>query len=268
MAIRNCVYVLLALIMLCIFFPFSRSYARVDTQSVADESTSIVTDSMQEQTLDQLDTEPSQEVQLMVPISDDPVDDPELFSPEPTDYAYVEEPNAVMYEPPVLPVTYEDMLNLDLTTSSTMPAEFWKYWLPTVYKPIANQLPLFDQEGINAAWVAAIMIAECGWDGNVVGSFNYFNFTVDTLSYTNFSSPAEAMQYARAWFQQSFFNRAWHTTRPAGYCQWHEGEPLTIERVNEHYAINPDGSVNWNWTKVASEIMVQIYSDYSAWKNG
>lgn len=256
---RTISYGLVAMTVFCIFFPFSQSHAEPDSNYSDSNSTTEI--------LSTVETKDSVEgLPLVEPIEDSPVVEAALLSPAPVSNETIPEENALMYEPPVLPSTYEDMLTLDLTQPSTIPVEFWEYWLPNAYKPIAEELPLFDEEGINAAWVVSVIIAECGWDANVVGSYNYFNFTVDTLSYTDFNSPVGAMQYARSWFKQSFFNPEWHKTRPAGYCQWNEGDPLTIERVNEHYAINPDGSVNWNWTKVACEIMVKIYSDYSVWR--
>lgn len=179
--------------------------------------------------------------------------------PEPTDeiaYGEVVE----------LPSTLDDMYNLDLTESSGIPQEFWESWLPDAYKPIASSLEDFDSDGINAAWVVAVIVTECGRTANTVGSYNYFNFTVDTLSYSNFSSPEECMEYARSWIKQSFLNRDWHKTRPAGYCQLTEDSMITIERVNEHYAINSDGSVNWRWSQVVADVMVEVYNDYYNWR--
>lgn len=165
-----------------------------------------------------------------------------------------------------LPSTLDDMYAMDLTTSSEIPVEFWDYWLPDAYKSIAPYLEDFDSDGMNAAWVVAVIITECGRTANTVGSYNYFNFTVDTLTYTNFSSPGDCMEYARSWIKQSFLNRDWHKTRPAGYCQLTEDGVFTIERVNEHYAINPDGSVNWRWSEVVADVMQEIYNDYYNWR--
>ncbi len=159
-------------------------------------------------------------------------------------------------------ITTDVMLHMDLASSSQIPEEFWNEWLSDAYKPIASELSKFDDAGINAAFVVAVMYTECGRTASTVGENNYFNFTVDTKKYTSFSTPQECMQYARDWMLKSYFNPEWHTTRPEGYCQWDFSEPLTIERINEHYAINSDGSVNWRWSAVVSEIMQSIYSSY------
>lgn len=164
-----------------------------------------------------------------------------------------------------LPSTYEDMLRLDLAQPSGIDPEFWDSWISDSYSSIVPSLADFEESGINAAWVVAVIYAECGRTARVVGSNNIFNFTVDTRSYTNFSSMPDCMEYAREWMLQSYFNREWHETRPAGYCQLTDDSPVTIERVNEHYAINPDGSVNWHWSEVVAEVMVEIYESYSNW---
>lgn len=164
-----------------------------------------------------------------------------------------------------LPSTYEDMLRLDLEQPSGIDPEFWNSWISDSYSSIVPSLADFEESGINAAWVVAVIYAECGRTARVVGSNNIFNFTVDTRSYTNFSSMPDCMEYAREWMLQSYFNREWHETRPAGYCQLTDDSPVTIERVNEHYAINPDGSVNWRWSEVVAEVMVEIYESYSNW---
>lgn len=165
-----------------------------------------------------------------------------------------------------LPSTLNDMYALDLTSNSEIPVEFWNHWLPDVYKSIAPSLVDFDSDGINAAWVVAVIITECGRTAKTVGSYNYFNFTVDTLTYANFSSPEDCMAYARSWIKRSFLNHEWHKTRPAGYCKLHEDGVFTIERVNEHYAINPDGSVNWKWSQIVANVMLEIYTDYYNWR--
>lgn len=164
-----------------------------------------------------------------------------------------------------LPSTYEDMLRLDLAQPSRIDPAFWDSWIPDSYSSIVPSLADFEESGINAAWVVAVIYAECGRTARVVGSNNIFNFTVDTRSYTNFSSMPDCMEYAREWMLKSYFNREWHETRPAGYCHLTDDSPITIERVNEHYAINPDGSVNWHWSEVVAEVMVEIYGSYSNW---
>lgn len=164
-----------------------------------------------------------------------------------------------------LPITYDDMLALDLEQPSGIDPAFWDSWISDAYKEIIPSLADFEDSGINAAWVVAVIYAECGRNAHVVGSNNIFNFTVDTKSYTNFSSMTDCMEFAREWMLESYFNREWHKTRPAGYCKLSEGSPITIERVNEHYAINPDGSVNWQWSRVVAEVMVEIYESYSTW---
>lgn len=164
-----------------------------------------------------------------------------------------------------LPSTYGDMLRLDLAQPSGIDPEFWYSWIPDSYSSIVPSLADFEESGINAAWVVAVIYAECGRTARVVGSNNIFNFTVDTRSYTNFSSMPDCMEYAREWMLKSYFNREWHEKRPAGYCHLTDDSPVTIERVNEHYAINPDGSVNWHWSEVVAEVMVEIYESYSNW---
>lgn len=162
-----------------------------------------------------------------------------------------------------LPSSYTDMFRLNLESSSGIEPEFWEYWLSSPYKELSSELQKFDEVGINAAFIVAVMYAECGRDAHVVGANNVFNFTVDMKAYSHFSSKTACLKYAREWFQKSFFNRDWHCTR--ANCQLSSHASITIERVNEHYAINSDGSVNWQWSSTVASVMTQIYSDYVMW---
>ncbi len=159
-------------------------------------------------------------------------------------------------------ITEEYIMGLDLASPSGIPQEFWENWLSDAYKPLASEIVEFDQKGINSAFIVAIMYTECGRSAKTVGKYNYFNFTTDARNYTSFDSPEACMHFAQDWMLSSYFSPEWHATRQEGYCHWDSSEPLTVERINEHYAINSDGTVNWHWSEVVSSIMHDIYCSY------
>lgn len=154
--------------------------------------------------------------------------------------------------------TQKEILNIDLRKPCGIPAEIYENFLPNCYHHLIPDLIQLDKNGINGAWVAAIIITEVGWDNRVMAPYNYFNWTNDTVTYHSFDSPHDCMMFAQESFQKRYFNPDWHKRR--NLCQLKPGAPITIERVNEHYAINADGTVNWKWSSVVSQLMTQLYN--------
>ncbi len=160
---------------------------------------------------------------------------------------------------PYRPTTIEEVLAMDIAKSSDATTELYEMALPEAYHVLIPDLIEMDKAGINGIWVSAIIITEVGRESSLVGKNNYFNWTVDTITYSDFATPHDCMVYAQESFLTRYFNPDWHKDR--SYCQWEAGKPFTIERINEHYAINADLTVNWLWSQVVAELMLGMYQD-------
>lgn len=173
-------------------------------------------------------------------------------------------------EPVALPINIVDIVELpasvhdaqfyDVRQPSYIPASYYYEVIPECYHPMIDVAVEADLNGLNSAFLFAIIITECGWSSQVVGQHNYFNWTVDTVDYQNFATPYDFMEYTQYRFGRDFLNYDWLRQRVNSTIA--ADSPICIWHINEAFAIDPDGTTNRAWSPSVANLMYKFYKEY------
>lgn len=110
------------------------------------------------------------------------------------------------------------------------------------------------QLGINAVYIIAVGANETGWGKYMAGNNNYFNWTNDGIDHFDFNSIEEFADFSIDTYQRLLCTR--------GFLQWKGGfcsqSCITPEVVNTKYALNNDGTTNWQWSNTVCDIMSSL----------
>lgn len=143
--------------------------------------------------------------------------------------------------------SYETAAGLDIRTKSNWTLE--DFQLVCSNSEIQDLLPVAlrieEETGTNALYLVSVAICETGWGKHMAGSYNYFNWSSHGVQ--SFSSIEDFADYSVDRYASKY-------TKESTY-----GVSLITPRVvNKIYAINGDGSVNWNWSEHVCSMMAQL----------
>lgn len=196
----------------------------------------------------------------------------------------------VKFEPPINPediqgksidldVDYEisslsDAYKFNVCSSSGIPLEFWEAYLPPALADLSEGLVYCDEQDVNALYLYSVAVTEVGYNCEVVGDYNYFNYTVDAKHYQDFSSPLDCFEYTVNRYHNAYYDYDWqlsvpitpHDLPPVGDLIY-EDDNVTITEINRRYAMFQDYTVNWKWQETVAEIMADTSEAYLAWLN-
>lgn len=169
-------------------------------------------------------------------------------------------------------ITYSDAFNMNVNSSSGIPLEFWRDYLPSDLAEMADGLVYCDDAGINSLYLYAVAVTEVGRNCHTVGEHNYFNYTTDAKSYQDFASPLDCFEYTADRYTSAYFLRDWQLEVPIDWCDMpprgslnYDDEVVTITEINRRYAINSNLTVNWEWQALVAEIISATSEDYIEW---
>lgn len=169
-------------------------------------------------------------------------------------------------------ITYSDAFNMNVNSSSGIPLEFWRDYLPSDLAEMADGLVYCDDAGINSLYLYAVAVTEVGRDCHTVGEYNYFNYTVDAESYQDFTTPLDCFEYTVDRYTSAYFTRDWQLEVPINWQDMpprgslnYDDDVVTITEINRRYAINSNLTVNWKWQTLVAEIISVTSEDYIEW---
>lgn len=159
-------------------------------------------------------------------------------------------------KPKMVIKTSKEARDIDITTPSNWTADDFELIVNKEIKPLIPVAIRMEEElGVNALYLMAVGINETGWGRKMSGRYNYFNWSNDGRRYFGFDSMQHFSDFSTQRYRESY-------TRPEYYTKKLGKTPdkITIEVVNVIYAVNHDGSTNWQWTKTVSDVM-RLLSD-------
>ncbi len=141
---------------------------------------------------------------------------------------------------------------LDIRSKSNWSASDFDKVLPARLKcviPVA--LRLEKELGINALYTISVAANETGWGQKLAGQNNYFNWSSDGIKSFDFDSIQSFSDYSVKGYKK-FLNTSFYADTVGNT------DRISVETVNTKYAINRDGSINWEWTRVVASIMKRL----------
>ena len=151
----------------------------------------------------------------------------------------------------------EEAMLLDIRHRSNWTAQdFYKIVNEEMYGLVDVAISLEEAVGVNAIYTVAVGAAETGWGKHMAGRYNYFNWTNDAINHFNFETLSEFEQFSISAYSKNYIHESFYASKlgftPMG---------ITPEVVNVRYAINTNGTVNWNWSNKVCEIMNRLSDD-------
>lgn len=148
--------------------------------------------------------------------------------------------------------TKSDASNIDIRTKSNWSASDFEKVVPDKLKCIIPVVMRIEDElGINALYLMSVAANETGWGAKLAGRNNYFNWSNDGIKSFDFNSVEEFSDYSVKSYKK-YLNTSFYKDTVGNV------DEITVETVNTRYAINLDGSVNWDWSKTVISIMEKL----------
>lgn len=143
--------------------------------------------------------------------------------------------------------SYDVAANLDIRTKSNWTVEDFQIVCrnPEIQALLPVAVRIEQETGTNALYLVSVAICETGWGKHMAGSYNYFNWSshgVQSFASIDAFADYSVDRYASKYTKESTYGTSLITPRV----------------VNRIYAINGDGSVNWNWSEHVCSMMAQL----------
>lgn len=149
---------------------------------------------------------------------------------------------------------------LDIREPSNWTADdFYSILNEEMYDLVPVALRLEKEVGINAIYIIAVGANETGWGKSMAGDYNYFNWTNDAVYHFDFDSIDDFADFSIDTYKNYYIHEDFYEAK-LGFVPEH----ITPEVVNVKYALNKDGTTNWQWSNVVCEIMSDLCSRKSS----
>lgn len=171
------------------------------------------------------------------------------------------ESDEVLEKPEFDPSTPFDVTTYQVNKSYNIPKEFYYATLPEDMHCLVEGICNLERtQEISSMFLFAVAATEVGWHGEFAGDNNWFNWTPDAENYQGFATTEDCIAYTGNRFQSCYFNPEWY----AGFGQEMDAY-FTVSEINSRYAFYNDGSVNWYWGEVVTEILESLNTKYVRW---
>lgn len=149
------------------------------------------------------------------------------------------------------PKTMKEIYEIPVLSRSGLTEEQLRKGLKGELKQFAGDfLEIERKYGINAVFFASICATESAWGEKPIAKNNYMSWTTDTITYYEFDTAYDGFDYGAIRLKSAFLLHN-------GNC--YNGD--YIKDVNICYAINPDGSINWQWYQTVSSVAERILEE-------
>lgn len=143
---------------------------------------------------------------------------------------------------------------LDIRTVSNWTADdFYSILNSEMHSLVPVAIEMEKQLGINAVYIIAVGANETGWGKYMAGNNNYFNWTNDGIDHFDFNSIEEFADFSIDTYRDYYVHEDFYSGK-LGFVP----SCITPEVVNTKYALNSDGTTNWQWSNTVCDIMSSL----------
>lgn len=144
--------------------------------------------------------------------------------------------------------SYKTAQNLDIRTKSNWTKDDFKLVCKNseIQSLIDVAIRMEEETGTNALYLVSVAICETGWGKHMAGNYNYFNWSNKGVQ--SFSSIDDFADYSVDRYANKY-------TKTSTYGNVDKIIPSVVNKI---YAINSDGSINWNWSEHVCSMMAQL----------
>lgn len=143
---------------------------------------------------------------------------------------------------------------LDIRTVSNWTADdFYSILNSEMHSLVPVAIEMERQLGINAVYIIAVGANETGWGKYMAGNNNYFNWTNDGIDHFDFNSIEEFADFSIDTYRDYYVHEDFYNGK-LGFVP----SCITPEVVNTKYALNSDGTTNWQWSNTVCDIMSSL----------
>ena len=146
---------------------------------------------------------------------------------------------------------------LDIRTPSNWEREdFIAIVNEELYPLVGKAIKMEKLTGINAVYLVAVGCIETDYGRQLVGDYNYFNWSTDGVYHYDFENIDEFYKYSMYKYMSNYTKNDFYNTYEGLVGEY--PEVINIKVVNTAYAHYGNNRINWKWSEVLGEVMATL----------